>query len=379
MNTNRGISQDWTKFNTDNTPLDIQHYVKIRPCSVKGNDFYQHMEGLQETVRAYWEESPDLAVLANTREHWKESQCSNLLKSVPWLNSFTTEDGNLTPAISALSTSENLCNRLLLRLSVLLSNAIIMSDWKLRALKSLKGFEHWSGLSTLHYSANTVTNIIRGQIERKDILIFSLWQQLQESVSNYPTHRNFKTLASKVANFCLEAGCPAVKYEPTDDIYCLRQYLLSHNSGVREAELRKEITRLNNINRAQQRIITNLAFRHLLEMLPTSSAKPLSATAKWHTFFQTASKAAQIQQARGQMDHPLIPVLRKYDRPKQITDVGISLYSTLSTNIHHFSAQFVVLDDQWNMLEADILKALTPLNQNKMQTGIDWERERLRY
>jgi hypothetical protein len=327
------------------------------------------MEGLQETVRAYWEESPDTGVLANTWEHWKESQCSNLLKSVPWLAGFTTEDGNLTPAISALSASENLCTRLLLRLSVLL----------IRALESLKGFEHRSGLSILNYSAITVTNVIRGQCERKNILIFSLWKQLQESVSNYPTHSNFRTLASKVANFCLEAGCPAVKYEPTDNIYCLRQYLLSHNPGVREDELREEITRLNNINRAQQRIITNLAFRHLLEMLPTSSAKPLSATAKWHTFFLTALKTAQTQQARGQMDHPLLPVLRKYDRPKQIADVGANLYSTLSTNIHHFSAQFVVLDDQWNTLEADILKALTPLAQNKRETDIEWERERLRY
>lgn len=79
------------------------------------------------------------------------------------------------------------------------------------------------------------------------------------------------------------------------------------------------------------------------------------------------------------MDHPLIPVLMKYNRPKQIADVGTSLYSTLSTNIHHFSAQFVVLDDQWNILEADILKALTPLPQNAEETGIEWERERLRY
>lgn len=79
------------------------------------------------------------------------------------------------------------------------------------------------------------------------------------------------------------------------------------------------------------------------------------------------------------MDHPLLPVLRKYDRPKQIADVGANLYSTLSTNIHHFSAQFVVLDDQLNTLEADILKALTPLAQNKREIDIEWERERLRY
>ena len=136
---------------------------------------------------------------------------------------------------------------------------------------------------------------------------------------------------------------------------------------------------MNNINRAQSRIITNLAFRHLLETLPTLGADHSSATVKWQAFFRTALKTAQTQQARGQIDHPLLPVLRKYNRPKQIEDVGKSLYSTLSTNIHHFSAQFVVLDDQWNTLEVDILKALTPLPQNETEIGIDWERERLRY
>ena len=168
------MSQDWTKFNIESAPFDIQQYVKARHQNVRSNDVYRYMEGLQETVRAYWEESPSIEVLATTREHWKESQCSNLLKSVPWLAGFITEDGNLTLAISALSASENLCTRLLLRLSVLLSNVIIMSDWKIRALEYLKGFEHRSGRSILNYSAITVTNLIRGLLERKDILISNL-------------------------------------------------------------------------------------------------------------------------------------------------------------------------------------------------------------
>ena len=373
------MSQDWTNFNADNAPLDIQQYLRVRTHSNKGDQLWQYMTDLQATVKAYWDESPETTVLANVREHWKESQCSNLLKSVPWLSGFTTEDGNLAPAISALSTSESKCTRILLRLIVLLSNAIIISDWKLRALESLKNYERRSGITILEFSAIRITGVVSLAIEHKDVLIYNLWQQLQQSVGGYSNHRNFQILASKIASFCLEVGCPSVKYEPTDDIHCLRQHLFSHDSGIREAELREEINRLHNVNRAQQRIITNLTFRYLLEMLPTSGAMPSSATAKWNQFFRTAISTAKTQLAQGQIGHPLIPLLRKYDRPKQIADVGANLYSTLSTNIHHFSGKFKVLDDQWNILEADILKALMPLPENNKEIGVEWERERLRY
>ena len=78
-------------------------------------------------------------------------------------------------------------------------------------------------------------------------------------------------------------------------------------------------------------------------------------------------------------NHPLISVLKKYDRHKHIVDVGARLYGTLSTNIRHFSGQFDVLNDQWNVLEANMLKALKPLIQNEKNTDIEWEDERQRY
>lgn len=51
MNAVSDMSQDWMQFNTDCTPLDIQHYVKTHPIKADV-DVYQHMAGLQETVRA---------------------------------------------------------------------------------------------------------------------------------------------------------------------------------------------------------------------------------------------------------------------------------------------------------------------------------------
>ena len=56
-------------------------------------------------------------------------------------------------------------------------------------------------------------------------------------------------------------------------------------------------------------------------------------------------KEAQAQHANGQTQRTLIPLLRKYDRIKQLNDVGLNLYRTLSTNIYCFSKSFVVIDD----------------------------------
>jgi len=355
-------SKDWTQLRLDTTPLDLRKYLEKRRN--EKSDYLTHMNELLALISEYWE--------ANCHD--------DLLISAPWLVDFTTEHGSLIPAGHALAVSPNLCTRLLLRLDLLLSNCLIISTWRTQALADLKAWDHlyqWDlGPDP---SAITITHIIRRQIECKNGVIHSLWGGLQESSANYAKHTGYQLFSTKVAEFCLEAGCPAVTYHPSKDIYSLRNHLVSNESATREAELRKEIEELRNLNRSQQRIITNLAFRHLLEVLPARSAKPTSATTTWNAFFQTALKEAQEQHERGQMGHPFIPVLKKYRRVKHIENVGTSLYNTLSTNIHHFSGQFKVHDDQWNMLEADILRALTPLAENETESGINWEMERLRY
>lgn len=112
------------------------------------------------------------------------------------------DDESLSPAIGTLSALENACTKLLLRLSVLLPNASIMSDWKLKALEPLREFDHRMEQSMLvDHSIITVTGVIRRQLERKDILIYSLWAKLRESFSSYPMHKNLHTLALKIASF----------------------------------------------------------------------------------------------------------------------------------------------------------------------------------
>ncbi|EXJ69858.1 uncharacterized protein A1O5_06930 [Cladophialophora psammophila CBS 110553] len=356
-------STDWTQLQFDTTPVDLRKYLET------------HRDAhLQSDAQACINELGALAW-----EYWEPECYESLLRVAPWLVGFTVENGDLAPAGRALAVLPNLCTRMLLRLDVILSNWLITSVFK----TWLQGFRRRMPPSTTverpASPRDEIISLLRdGPVSPGNLS--ALWYQLLQSYSDFGKQSIYQLFSAKVAEFCLEAGCPAVTRNPSADIYSLRKHLFSNDSAAREAELRKEIEDLRNANRSQQRIITNLAFRHLLEALPARDAKAAtSATAAWTAFFQTALKEAQKQLEQGRLDHPLIPVLKKYPKVKQIENVGANLYGTLSTNIHHFSGQYKVLDDQWNALEVDILRALTPLAENETEAGIDWRTERLRY
>jgi hypothetical protein len=369
----------WTEVYIDSPVLDIQQYIE------KGFDVKQIQDGLgpmddfQLSISQYWDTSPDIELLVQHKNHWEELRVAELLESVPWLKYFAADGGNITDPLHALSLSANRCTRLIQRLDSLLSNTIIMSDWKVKALKILKEWDNKHKRSRmLYFSSTEVIHTIRLEKERKNNMIYVLWEQMQSSTSECAKHRDYQKFAKKVAEFCLEAGCPIVEHDPRSDVSALRRHL-SQNLSAREAELREEIQELRNANRAQQRIITNLTFRHLLEMLPPPKDRLTSATSQWESFIYTALEKAQKQLSEEHMSHPLVPVLKKHNRLKQIKNVGKHLYATLSSNIHHFSGQFTVLSDQWNTLEADLLRALVPLPGNCTEAGVNWEKERLRY
>ena len=68
---------------------------------------------------------------------------------------------------------------------MLLLNAMIMSKGKLKALKLLKRYNDQIGrFMSLDNSAILVARSIKRQIERGDIVIYSLWKELQEGVSS---------------------------------------------------------------------------------------------------------------------------------------------------------------------------------------------------
>lgn len=223
--------------------------------------------------------------------------------------------------------------------------------------------------------ARMMSGLIQRQCEKGHAVIFSLWRSMQKAVADSPLHTNRQTASLKVANFCVLAGCPAPVQDPLINIHNLRQYLASNPSEIREAALRREIEDLRKTTQSQQRIITNLTFRHLLENLPPA-ANGTTSTARWSSFFRSALNNVPKQ---GHHMHPLKDILLKYSNSKQIETVGVGLYGTFSTNIHHFTSQYAIIDSQWNALEMDIMKALVPLPSNATLTEVDWSEERKRY
>ncbi|KIX99430.1 uncharacterized protein Z520_05006 [Fonsecaea multimorphosa CBS 102226] len=333
-------STDWTQLRFDTTPLDLRTFLQAHRES--------RVQSLIADVSAF-------AVIAV--EYWEPDCYQDLLRSAPWLGGFMVENGDLNPACRALAVMPNLCTRLLLRLD---------------AFKNLLGENSPCPHIDIDIEPSDLVEPLMAVMRyTRSSALGPLWREMLHDYSGFVCKTStYQIFSTKVAEFCLEAGCPAVTRSPSEDIYSLRNHLFSTDLAAREAELRKEIEELRSANRSQQRIITNLAFRHLLEMLPPRDAKPgPSATAAWNAFFQHALKEAQMQLDRGEKGHPLIP----------IENVGTNLYSTLSTNIHHFSGQYKVLDDQWNALEVDILRAMAPLAENETEAGIDWKTERFRY
>ncbi len=197
-------------------------------------------------------------------------------------------------------------------------------------------------------------------------------------------------LCEQIGQFCLRAGSPSVTNEPHEDIEKLRLHATSTSSHTREGDLQAEVTRLRDLCRTQQRIITNLTFRHTLEALPgprlaDSKGNPInSSTAHWRRFWNDAWNNAQSQassDSSSSTKHPLSPLFDRFDRQtqRQIKILGEGLYGTLSTNIHHFSGGFEVNEDQWDVLQAAILRAITPITTRKDDGSIDWDLERQRY
>ena len=194
----------------------------------------------------------------------------------------------------------------------------------------------------------------------------------------------WRRICTRIGQFCLRAGSPSANHEPYEDITGLRLYVLSRESQSREASLHAEVERLKDLCRTQQRIITNLTFRHTLEALPgprltdPRGNPTLSSTAHWRRFWNNAWHNVQRQASE---NHPLWPLLQRFDQPtqRQIQVIGGDLYGTLSTNIHHFSGEFAVNEDQWDVLQAAILHSLTPTTARRQDGSVNWDLERQRY
>lgn len=155
------MSEDWTRFNNAGIAIDVRQYVKKHSKGNRTNNVFLHMDRLQQTFLDYWDTSSEFEIPASARDLYEQTDCSELLTSASWLNGFVTDQGDFTAAIQALAASASHCTQLVLHLNTLLSNAIVMSDWKLRALKTLKAWDNQSDTPRiLDFSAAQVTFVI---------------------------------------------------------------------------------------------------------------------------------------------------------------------------------------------------------------------------
>ena len=262
---------------------------------------------------------------------------------------------------------------------------IVLASWKFRVIRRVEAYQRQKHFNSTdeQISIVFVANMMGGsrllQVDpgRIDSATRGLWNDFQECARILPENKFCNALTLRTADFCLRAGMPAPRRDALDNIYALRTHL-SRGSGVEE-ELRKEIEGLRGTARQQQRIITYLSFRHMLEMLPPPSSAATSSTAKWKTFYVSALQKAQTMQKQQNLSHPFTALLQKYPKVKQIEETGTNLYGTLSTNIHHYAGEFKVESDQWDSLQVDLMTALIPLAHNKTDAGVDWSQERQRF
>lgn len=205
--------------------------------------------------------------------------------------------------------------------------------------------------------------------------------------------REWRTFCEDIGRLCLRLGSPSVVYKPQEDIATLRHHLVTPKTPSRESELRElrelqaKVDEQKEQLFIQQRIITNLSFRHVLEALPGpkptgKKGKPApSSTAQWQNFWEKTCKNAQTQKSSASgssPSHPLEPLLAKYGF-NLVKNVGDGLYGTLSTNIHHYSGEYKIIDHQWDKLPGDILKAIIPTQPRREDGSVDWNSEKERF
>lgn len=171
-------------------------------------------------------------------------------------------------------------------------------------------------------------------------------------------------------------------------ILSLRTTTLTRLSGRREEallaeinQLKEKVKRLEEGLRGYDRIVSDVSFRHLLEMLPlaehAATGKKIKLVSQrgpeWQAFWGRAWNAAAKKSSS-----PLYEIRENSNqvRRDQIEEEGKRLFATLSANIHASEKDYNPVKSQRDFAQGLILDALKPKH---MANGIvDWDREQKR-
>jgi hypothetical protein len=197
---------------------------------------------------------------------------------------------------------------------------------------------------------------------------------------------DWKRFSRDISSFCLAAGCP--KADPQDPFKSLealrdlvgRQFAYTSNLHSRISDLNKQII-------LQQRMITALAYRDILENL-VATLPGRTVTEKWHRFVETMFQ--NVEDYKIPPDNPFTDLFDQYNMEKKysldhLKQMANELYSTLSRTIHNFRPskdfdQYTPMPGQFDPMQIDFMAAMKPLIKNNNVSGEPmWELERIRY
>ncbi|KAL9121591.1 MAG: hypothetical protein Q9187_001852 [Circinaria calcarea] len=218
--------------------------------------------------------------------------------------------------------------------------------------------------------------------------LMETWKQVVRNMvnENYGCGKRWAEFSDRIWSFCLAAGCPKPnRRDPFKSLEALRAFVSGQFAFT--ADLHKKISELNQQIMLQQRMITALAYRNVLENI-SATTPGRNSTEKWEAFIQTMFKSVENgsfpsgDAFNDLFDRQSIEKKYDFDYLKQMAE---ELYSTLSRTIHNFQPsrdfdQYTLVPSQFDPMQIDFMAAMAPLKENRNRTGDpNWEKERKRY
>ena len=197
---------------------------------------------------------------------------------------------------------------------------------------------------------------------------------------------SWATFSANIWSFCLAAGCPkADKSNPFKSLEMLRDSI--SRQFLYTADLHQRISDLNKQSILQQRMITALAYRNILENLSANTLGNSEAQ-RWRTFLEEMFSA--VEKGDIPRENPFTNLFEQHDLEKKyslphLKSMAHELYSTLSRTIHNFQSskdfdQYTPMPGQFDPMQIDFMAAMKPLTENLNRDGNPiWEQERARY
>lgn len=230
----------------------------------------------------------------------------------------------------------------------------------------------------------------RGSFFLADFIPEKLWKNWKHVISNIASenieYQNPWTIFSDdIWSFCLAAGCSkADRNDPFASLEALRDQVSRQFAYT--TDLHTKISDLNKQIILQQRMITALACRNVMENL-TATTPGRNATEKWHNFLNKMFQNVEDKDAKIPSDNPFIDLFDQHDIEKKyslkdLKQMANELYSTLSRTIHNFQTsegfnQYTPMPGQFDPMQMDFMAAMKP-NFN-VNGDLNWETERKRY